>query len=674
MLKATCLRSLPLGLILLVSAACAPLGSEPVSTPPLTLHIAHINDTHSAFDPIDGQFQAQEQRVYNQWGGHPRLLTRIEQHRQAASDHQLPFLVLHGGDAWQGTAYFKVNEGRMNADILSRMGIDAMALGNHEFDLSNAHLNTFIEHINFPVLAANIDTSNDPDLADQANLKAYTLFRFDGADKQVITRADISQAQRQGAQIVAVFGIALDDMPSISPNVGEVVFHDMVTSAQAMVDELHDLGVAHILAVTHVGNAVDVSIAAQVNGIDAIIGGHSHSLLGDFRQLGLGQSARPYAERVANPNGTSFTCVVQAGEYAQAVGLLELSFDTDGQLTACGGGNTVLSNAAWFSDAERQQSMPSTKAHDIKQWLQNVEGFAIVDEDPALREVIDTTYREPMLAAYGAPIGSLPEPIMHVRRPGDSGSDQHGSQLAPLIAAAQFNYANSPAVQRITGLKPDFALVGAGGIRSGLEEGEIREGTITLEVLPFASPLSIVPLRGSVVRDVIEQTIIATLPDGAHAGRFPYGGQLRYTFRETDAGIDGEVTSIQLNTGTIDAPRWRDLEDNVLYNVVMNSYIATGNDGWLAVAEAQRERSDRVDLIYVNGELQTRAVARIHALEGGRLQVEYQGQGIDCSASDVACNTDATAVVSYLKQRSQAANGVLIPLSYPTVTLERVNH
>lgn len=662
--------------LLMVSAGCS-YTTQPASTllpaeaTEFTLVIAHVNDTHSAFDPVDGHFYADDLAIYNRWGGHPRLLTRINQHRQSAQDHALPFLVLHGGDAWQGSAYFKLNEGRMNADILSRMGLDAMALGNHEFDLNNALLNQFISTVNFPLLAANIDTSQDADLTGQDNLKPYVLFSFADSDRRRIDTTDIAEAQAMGETVVAVFGIALDDMPNISPNVGDVVFHDMVASAQSLVDGLERKGVQHILALTHIGNASDVHVAQQVNGIDAIIGGHSHSLLGDFSALGLGQSERPYAERVINPNGVTVTCVVQAGEYAQAVGLLELSFDQQGQVQHCGGGNTLLSSRELYSDNQRAQPLEHTQALNIQAFLANYELIAVIDEDASLRNHIDAYYKPAMEQAYGAQLGILMQPITHVRRPGDSDSSVHGSQLAPLVATAQYAWASQPHIQALTGLKPDFALVGAGGIRSALEEGELREGTISLEVLPFASQLSIVPLPGAVVRQLIEETITATLPQGAHAGRFPYGGMLRYEFIETESGKAGELRRLEHNAGSIDAPQWQPVQDKQVYNVVINSYLATGNDGWSAVAAAQREHSKRVDIAMVDGEFSAFKVARIVPQDGGRLSVEYAQPVLDCDAEGVQCNTDALAVIEYLRQHGAANNGLITPLGYPTVTLQR---
>src|SRR5690606_6960035 len=126
-----------------------------------------------AFKAVNGQ------PVYTYIGGHPRLLTKAEQLRQQARQDAMPALFLHGGDAFKGSAYFELFEQRINIDILNRMNIDAMALGNHEFDIGLAKLADFIDKVNFPVLAANVDTSNEPLLANSENLTPYRLFALE---------------------------------------------------------------------------------------------------------------------------------------------------------------------------------------------------------------------------------------------------------------------------------------------------------------------------------------------------------------------------------------------------------------------------------------------------------------------------------------------------------------
>ncbi|MGX5913108.1 bifunctional metallophosphatase/5'-nucleotidase [Aliidiomarina sp. Khilg15.8] len=647
----------------LVLGACAPTQSTP---PPANtdtefrLRIAHINDTHSAFDPVAARFMADEQTLYSEFGGHPRLKTQLNAIRDIAATDNANLLVLHGGDAWQGSAYFKINEGRMNAEMLSRLGIDAMALGNHEFDLNNALLADFISTVNFPVLAANIDASDDAALSQQTNLLPYQLYQFAAGSKtRVVEPADA------GGDYVAVFGLVLDDMPNIAPNTGDVRFLDMVSSAQATVDELHAMGVDKIIALTHVGHAVDLDIARQVNGIDVIVGGHSHTLLGDFSDLGLGQQPA-YAKRVTNPDQVGSTCVVQAGEYAQAVGELQINFNTNGHVLDCEGGNTLLSDDRFYSASTRggDTEVVGTNREQVLTFIEQHPRIALINEDPAMRARIDAHYLPAVEEAYGKVISVVAESLTHVRQPG---ADQHGSQVAPIIAQAQYQWAASDEVAGVAGLRADLALVGAGGIRSSIPAGPLREGDITLELLPFANFMSIVPLRGSVIKAVITDTINATLPDGAHAGKFPYPGNLRYTFTETVAGDQGELTVIEINRGSLQEPKWEALEDNVLYNVAMNSYNATGNDGWNAVFEAQSEQSDRVDLAYVNDDLTAFAVKHISTNREGSLRVHYETRELNCDAQAVQCNTDARAVVEAIASRHPR----LTPLPYPVVTLIR---
>ena len=632
---------------------------------PFTLTVAHINDTHSNFDPVRSSFKTNSADVYNELGGHPRLLQKANEHRNQAQKNDESFLFVHGGDAWQGSAYFKLNQGAMNAEILSMMGIDAMAVGNHEFDLNNKKLNEFIDSINFPVLAANIDASADSDLKNQTNLKPFVVFAFDGHEKTPVT--DLNHLP-QDKNIVAVFGLALDDMPNIAPNTGDLKFNNMVESAQATVDMLQGKGIHNIIALTHVGNAIDRDIAAKVNGIDLIIGGHSHTLLGDFTNIGL-QNSGPYAEMIQNPNGESATCIVQAGEYAQAIGELKVSFDHQGQVTSCSGTNILLSGDTFYHAANHNDASAFTKKEttQVEQFIKNNSNITIIDEDPVMRETIDEKYKPAVDKAYGKVIGKVPNELKHERRPGDKGTDAHGSDVATIVADGQFYWANKDEVKALTGLPVDFALVGAGGVRTNIEAGEYREGNVALEMLPFANFISVVPVKGSVIRNLLQETITATLPKGAHAGKFPYGSHIRYQFTETVPNKAGKLNFVEVNTGSIDNPTWVPLNDNQTYNVAMNNYNATGNDGWTPLYEAQKDNSDRIDLAYVDGELKSFQVKNIDKVNG-KYRVNYENDGPQCKAENTRCNTDAQAVIDYIEEDLIDVT----PRNYEVVTFNRL--
>lgn len=643
--------------------ACQP-GKE---NQPFVLTLAHMNDTHSQFDPVNAELkgpifgkQGETDTLYTRFGGYPRLLTMAKSFQAEALAKNQPLLLLHGGDAWQGSGYFKLNEGMANAELLSQFGLDAMALGNHEFDLDNQKLARFIEGVNFPVLAANLDTRDDPDLRHTTNLKPFVVYAFEGNRKSPVT--DLNNLP-QGKQLVAVMGLVLEDMANISPNVGKLRFGKEVASAQATVDLLRQKGIHHVIALTHIGNQRDLALAAEVNGIDAIVGGHSHSLLGDFSNIGWGKTGE-YAQLVTNPDGVGLTCVVQAGSYAQAIGLARVSFDGQGRVIACKGQNQLLASRDFFADPARKQVLDETRGKQAGKFIDAQPNLVTVDEDPRLRGIIDSHYKPALEQAFGPVIATLPAALQNARRPGDNGSDSHGSDVAPLVAEGQYYWANTPAVQALTGGPVHFALLAVGGVRADLPAGELREGDAALTLLPFKNQLSVLTLTGAEVRALLTETITATLPASAHAGKFPYGGHLRYTFTETVPAKRGELTRLQWLSAE---GQWQDLVDSQRYRVVMNAYSANGNDGWQALARAQRQQAERLDLAWVDGKLTGFPIEKVEQ-SGDQLSARYApGQQLDCKASSVNCSTDAASFVQYVREQRP----ILTALTEETVTLLR---
>ncbi|MGL6573903.1 bifunctional metallophosphatase/5'-nucleotidase [Aeromonas hydrophila] len=643
--------------------ACQP-GNE---GQPFVLTLAHMNDTHSQFDPVNAELkgpifgkQGETDTLYTRFGGYPRLLTMAKSFQADALAKNQPILLLHGGDAWQGSGYFKLNEGMANAELLSQFGLDAMALGNHEFDLDNQKLARFIQGVNFPVLAANLDTRDDPDLRHAANLKPFVIYAFDGNQKSPVS--DLNNLP-EGKQLVAVMGLVLEDMANISPNVGKLRFGNEITSAQATVDLLRQHGINQIVALTHIGNQRDLTLAAKVNGIDAIVGGHSHSLLGDFRNIGWGNTGE-YAALVTNPDGVGMTCVVQAGSYAQAIGLAQVSFDAQGRVIACKGQNQLLASRDFFADPARKQALDEARGKQAAKFIDAQPNLVTVDEDPRLRGIIDSHYKPALEQAFGPVIATLPAALQNARRPGDNGSDSHGSDVAPLVAEGQYYWANTPAVQALTGGPVHFALLAVGGVRADLPAGELREGDAALTLLPFKNQLSVLTLTGADVRALLTETITATLPASAHAGKFPYGGHLRYTFTETTPGKRGALTQLQWQDAD---GQWQDLVDATRYRVVMNAYSANGNDGWQALARAQAQHAERQDLAWQDGKLTAFPVERVEQ-SGDQLSARYAaGHQLDCKASGMDCGTDAASFVQYVREQRPT----LTALAEETVTLVR---
>ena len=108
------------------------------------------------------------------------------------------------------------------------------------------------------------------------------------------------------------------------------MFLDEVTTAQKYADELKAQGVDRVILLSHYGYDNDLALAQKTSGIDIIVGGDSHSLLGDLSNLGLNSNGS-YPTMVSDASGND-VCVVTAWQYSQVVGELHAEFDGQGMV------------------------------------------------------------------------------------------------------------------------------------------------------------------------------------------------------------------------------------------------------------------------------------------------------------------------------------------------------
>ncbi|MGL5303039.1 MAG: bifunctional metallophosphatase/5'-nucleotidase, partial [Aeromonas sp.] len=113
--------------------------------------------------------------------------------------------------------------------------------------------------------------------------------------------------------------------------------------------------------------------------------------------------------------------------------------------------------------------------------------------------------------------------------------------------------------------------------------------------------------------------------------------------------------------------QWQDLVNDKPYQVVMNAYNANGNDGWQALAKAQRRQSKRVDIARVNGKLTAFKVLNVLPHDDQLIPIYAPHKELDCKATGVDCGTDAASFVEYVSK----ARPTLTALPEETVTLLR---
>lgn len=266
-----------------------------------SLTILHTNDFHSRFEPVskyDSGCSEEKNLEGKCFGGSARLVTAIADARARSNNS----ILVDGGDQFQGSLFYTYYKGKVAAEMMNKMGYDAMTVGNHEFDDGPEVLRGFMDALNFPVLMSNADYSSEPLLAGKL------------AKSVVIER---------GGEKLGLIGLTpqdTDELASPGPNVS---FSDPVAAVQAEVDRLTAEGINKIIVLSHSGYVVDQKVAAETTGVDVIVGGHSNTFLSNTSDRAKG----PYPTMVGD------TAIVQAYAYGKFLGELNVTFDDAGNIT-----------------------------------------------------------------------------------------------------------------------------------------------------------------------------------------------------------------------------------------------------------------------------------------------------------------------------------------------------
>ena len=258
------------------------------------LTILHTNDEHSAFVPFLTHDEPQQAL-----GSLARLATVVKTIRAEKEAVDEPVLLLSAGDYLGETAYgwLSILGEAAELEVMQAIGYDAVTIGNHEYDFGLDVLAHYFQTAGYPeanaqmpILAANTQSPSDSALAAEQLFLPSVIKMMDNGLK------------------VGIFGLIGEDAVSVTSDPGETVFQDMFSVAQAQVDDLRQQGADIIIALTHAGIDEDKLLAAQVEGIHLIVGGHSHTLLDE-----------PVIEQD--------TLIVQAGSQTRYLGRLELAYD-----------------------------------------------------------------------------------------------------------------------------------------------------------------------------------------------------------------------------------------------------------------------------------------------------------------------------------------------------------
>ncbi|MEV8465749.1 bifunctional metallophosphatase/5'-nucleotidase [Fluviibacterium sp. DFM31] len=274
------------------------------------LTILHTNDFHARFEPIskyDSSCGAEDNAEGKCFGGTARLASAIAEARDAAGNS----ILVDGGDQFQGTLFYTYYKGKVAAEMMNKLGYDAMTVGNHEFDDGPETLAAFVERVDFPVLMSNADYSAEALLSDK--IMPSTVLEI-------------------GGEKIGMIGLTPQDNPEISSPGPNITFSDPSEAVQAQVDKLTAEGINKIVVLSHSGYDVDLRVAQETTGVDVIVGGHSNTYLSNTSDRAEG----PYPTMVGD------TAIVQAYAYGKFLGALEVNFDDAGNVVSAAGEPLIM--------------------------------------------------------------------------------------------------------------------------------------------------------------------------------------------------------------------------------------------------------------------------------------------------------------------------------------------
>lgn len=471
------------------------------------LSIIHTNDTHGSLD-----------------NGAKRVAA-IKSIKAENPDA----LLLDAGDVFQGTLYFNEFHGQADLQIMNLVGYDAMTFGNHEFDLGSTPeghqaLADFIKAAKFPFVSANVDFSGDDkftglfsDLisSDPANGKIYQ-----GIVKEI------------NGEKVGIFGLTTDETASVS-SPGKVKFENYIAEAEKAVKAFEGMGVNKIIALTHIGyddNAAidnDLTLAKKVEGIDIIVGGHTHTTLKE----------PVVVEKDEKGAAKDPTVIVQTGANNTNVGSLNVEFDDSGIVKKAEG--KLLAVADYPADAEA--------AKVLEQYAAKVKELSEQEIGVTLTKALDNPR-----------LGDGETSGISVRN--------HETVLGNLITdgmlakAKQYNE------------KTVMALQNGGGIRAAIDAGPVTTGEV-IKVLPFGNTLAIMDITGADLKKAFEISF-AQYPGENGGFLHVAGGKVEYDSTKP-AGQRIVNVYVKNADGT-----FTPVDDQQTYTVALNAFTAQGGDGY----------------------------------------------------------------------------------------------
>lgn len=355
------------------------------------IKLFHTNDVHSRYDA-----SVNEDGTLGSFG-YARLKTLIDSNSGGADG----VLVFDAGDVFHGQPFATLNRGSSISALMKAVGYNAMVAGNHDFNYGYRRTPTLAYLAQTKLLGANVLKKSDGTIAD--GFAEYQFYNVDGVK-------------------IGVFGLSTPETAykTNTKNVDAIQFADPVKTAKQVVKKLREKQADVVVCLAHLGideasgKNTSTYLAQNVDGIDLIIDGHSHSTPDSYQKV-------------------NDTVITSAGEYMEYVGMATIEVGADKKVS-------VKADAFKASDFKADALKPDAKVQTMIDRVKKA-------QEPRLNTVV----------------ASAPEVLNGERENVRTGE----TNLSRLVASAML--AESGA---------DIAMTNGGGIRASIDAGPITVGEV----------------------------------------------------------------------------------------------------------------------------------------------------------------------------------------------------
>ncbi|XP_065353925.1 apyrase-like [Cloeon dipterum] len=503
----------------------------------IKLSFLNFNDFHARFAPITidgGDCKPGDNELGLCYGGIARLYTAMMERRNTMTNP----ILLNAGDNFQGTLLYTLFRWNITLEFMRQFNFDASALGNHEFDHGLAGIVPYIEGLGSPVVAANIDASQEPSI--------------DGKFVPSVT------IEREGTKI-GIIGCITPFTSSMSSS-GNLQFLDEIQPVTAEAQRLKASGVEIIVLLSHSGYDRDINMANQIPELDIIVGSHSHTFLYTGTPPSNETPEGEYPTVVTQAAGHK-CLIVQAKAFSKYLGVLEVDFDAAGEVLSWTG-NPVLLDASVAEDP--------TLVTMLKPWVQ--EASIIGDE------VLGST------AVY------LESTTCY------DGECTMGSFLADAMI-----YEHTEVVDDDGWTNAAIAIMNPGGIRGPMGESSTITVNDLFTAQPFQNTIDTIELQGKDILELMELAASRPPFKSWRSSRFSEGrGCFQVAGIHSTYNLNNPAGSrlidLKLRCARCRIPEYLPVELETWYVVAMPSFLSGGSSFPLIAERGRNKIVGRVDV------------------------------------------------------------------------------